>query len=83
MVVALLGLSLAACGGDSNDGNSDVKKVGILKYVTAPALDDAEAGIIEALEKAGFEIVEIFDDMTEKPLNEKSQRAIYVTKKVK
>jgi putative ABC transport system substrate-binding protein len=54
VVVALFGLSLAACVGDSNDGNSDVKKVGILKYVTAPALDDAEAGIIEALEKAGF-----------------------------
>ncbi len=36
-----------------------------------------------ALENAGLQIVEIFDDMTEKPLNEKSQRAIYVTKKVK
>ncbi len=36
-----------------------------------------------ALEKAGLEIIEIFDDMTEKPLNDKSQRAIYVTKKVK
>lgn len=36
-----------------------------------------------ALEAAGLEIVEIFDDMTEKPLNDKSQRAIYVTKKVK
>lgn len=36
-----------------------------------------------ALEKAGLEIVGIFDDMTEKPLQDKSQRAIYVTKKVK
>ncbi|MBO5211071.1 MAG: class I SAM-dependent methyltransferase [Clostridia bacterium] len=36
-----------------------------------------------ALEAAGLESVEIFDDMTEKPLNDKSQRAIYVTKKVK
>ena len=36
-----------------------------------------------ALEKAGLEIVGIFDDLTEKPLNDKSQRAIYVTKKVK
>lgn len=36
-----------------------------------------------ALEKAGLQVVEIFDDMTEKPLNDKSQRAIYVTKKVK
>lgn len=49
VVVVLLGLSLASCGGDSG-----LKKVGILKYVTAPALDDAEAGIIEALEKAGY-----------------------------
>lgn len=36
-----------------------------------------------ALKEAGLEIVGIFDDMTEKPLNDKSQRAIYVTKKVK
>ncbi len=36
-----------------------------------------------ALQKAGLEIIEIFDDMTEKPLCDKSQRAIYVTKKVK
>ena len=36
-----------------------------------------------ALKKAGLQIIEIFDDMTEKPLNDKSQRAIYVTKKVK
>ncbi len=37
----------------------------------------------KALEKAGLFVVEVFDDMTLKPLNEKSQRAIYVTKKVK
>lgn len=36
-----------------------------------------------ALQKAGFEIVEIFDDGTEKPLGEKSQRAVFVTRKVK
>ncbi len=36
-----------------------------------------------ALEAAGLRIMDIFDDMTENPLNEKSQRAIYVTKKVK
>ena len=35
-----------------------------------------------ALEKAGLQIVEIFDDMTEKAVNNESQRAIYVTKKV-
>ncbi len=34
------------------------------------------------LEKAGLEILEIFDDLTEKPLSEKSQRAIYVTRKL-
>lgn len=49
VVVVLLGLSLASCGGDSG-----LTTVGILKYVTAPALDSAEEGIIEALEKAGF-----------------------------
>ena len=42
-----------------------------------------EKELFDALENAGLEIVEIFDDMTEKPLNDKSQRAIYVTKKVK
>ena len=56
VVVVLLGLSLASCGGDSG-----LKKVGILKYVTAPALDDAEAGIIEALEKAVPNIPFIMD----------------------
>ena len=35
------------------------------------------------LEKAGLEIVDIFDDMTEKPLKDTSERAIYVTRKVK
>lgn len=39
--------------------------------------------LTSALKKAGLEIIGIFDDMTEKPLQEKSQRAIYVTKKVK
>ena len=42
-----------------------------------------ERALCDALENAGLEIVEIFDDMTEKPLNDNSQRAIYVTKKVK
>lgn len=42
-----------------------------------------ERELCDALENAGLEIVEIFDDMTEKPLNDNSQRAIYVTKKVK
>lgn len=37
----------------------------------------------KALSKAGLEILEIFDDMSENPLNDKSQRAIYVTRKVK
>lgn len=49
VVVALLGLSLASCGGDQ-----DLKKIGILKYVTAPALDSAEEGIVKALADAGF-----------------------------
>ncbi len=36
-----------------------------------------------ALEKSGLEIVDIFDDLTEKPLESRSERAIYVTRKVK
>ncbi len=36
-----------------------------------------------AIEKAGLEIVEIFNDMTENPLAETSERAVYVTRKVK
>lgn len=38
--------------------------------------------IKSALEKAGLEIVQIFDDMTENPLKSDSQRAIFVTRKV-
>lgn len=48
-------------------------------YERAYTIDELTA----ALEKAGLEIVGIFDDMTEKPLKDDSQRAIYVTKKVK
>ena len=48
LVVCLVGLSLVGCGDDS------LTKVGILKYVTAPALDSAEEGIVEALAKAGY-----------------------------
>ncbi|MBE6781016.1 MAG: class I SAM-dependent methyltransferase [Ruminococcaceae bacterium] len=47
-------------------------------YERAYTIDELTA----ALEKAGLEIVGIFDDMTEKPLKDDSQRAIYVTKKV-
>ncbi len=36
-----------------------------------------------ACEKAGLEIIEIFDDLTENPLHDKSERAIFVTRKVK
>lgn len=43
----------------------------------------SEDELQKALEKAGLSVVAVFDDMTEKPLNEVSQRAIYVTKKVK
>ncbi len=50
MMVVLLGLSiiLMACGGE------ELTKVGILKYVTAPALDNAEQGIVDALAEAGY-----------------------------
>lgn len=37
----------------------------------------------KALQKAGLEIVNIFGDMTENPLSDTSQRAIYVTRRVK
>ncbi len=39
--------------------------------------------IKKALEKAGLEILEIFDDLSENPVNDKSERAIFVTRKVK
>lgn len=45
----------------------------------AYTLDEVTA----ALKNAGLEIVEIFDDMTEKPLNNTSERAVFVTRKVK
>lgn len=37
----------------------------------------------KAIEKAGLQILNIFEDMTENPVNEKTERAIYVTRKVK
>lgn len=37
----------------------------------------------KAIKNAGLEIVGVFDDMTEKPLTDTSERAIYVTRKVK
>jgi hypothetical protein len=43
----------------------------------------SETQIESALKKAGLEIVEIFDDMTTKPLKDNSERAVYVTRKVK
>jgi ubiquinone/menaquinone biosynthesis C-methylase UbiE len=43
----------------------------------------SETQIESALKKAGLEIVEIFDDMTTKPLKNNSERAVYVTRKVK
>ncbi len=36
-----------------------------------------------ACEEAGLEILEIFDDMTENPLKNTSERAVFVTRKVK
>lgn len=42
-----------------------------------------EQELEKAIEDAGLEIVDIFDDMTEKPLEATSERAIYVTRKVK
>lgn len=39
--------------------------------------------LISALEKAGLQVLDVFDDMTEKTLTNDSQRAIFVTKKVK
>lgn len=35
-----------------------------------------------ALKNAGLEIIRIFDDLTENPLSDKSERAIYVTRKL-
>ena len=38
--------------------------------------------IENAFQKAGLHIVKVFDDMTETPVNEQSERAIFITKKV-
>ena len=53
VVVVLLGLSLASCG-----GNSGAKKVGILVTATHSALDNAKDGFIEALKANGYEDAE-------------------------
>ncbi|MBQ4131482.1 MAG: class I SAM-dependent methyltransferase [Clostridia bacterium] len=39
--------------------------------------------VASALENAGLEIVAIFEDLTEDPLESNSERAVYVTRKVK
>ncbi len=39
--------------------------------------------VATALENAGLQIVAIFDDLTENPLESNSERAVYVTRKVK
>ena len=39
--------------------------------------------VAAALENAGLQIVAIFDDLTETPLKNDSERAVYVTRKVK
>ena len=41
------------------------------------------AEVESALQKAGLQIVAVFDDLTENPLKSESERAIYVTRKVK
>ena len=41
------------------------------------------AQVDSALKKAGLQIIGIFDDMTTKPLKKTSERAVYVTKRVK
>lgn len=43
----------------------------------------SENQVEAALKKAGLEIVKIFDDMTTKPLKYNSERAVYVTRRVK
>ncbi|MBQ8292729.1 MAG: ABC transporter substrate-binding protein [Bacilli bacterium] len=48
LVVVLLGITLTGCGG------SNLIKVGILKYVSASALDSAQDGIVKALAEAGY-----------------------------
>ena len=37
----------------------------------------------KALKMAGLQVVAVFDDMTEQPLNETTERAIFITRKVK
>lgn len=40
------------------------------------------AELQDAIKNAGLEIIGIFEDMTEQPLGEKSERAVYVTRKL-
>ena len=42
-----------------------------------------QAEIESALNKAGLSVVAVFDDLTENPVTDNSERAIYVTRKVK
>lgn len=50
------------------------------EYITERAYTKAEIG--SALKKAGLEILNVLDDMTENPATAKSERVIYVTRKI-
>ncbi len=63
IVVALMMVfTISGCG-----ENQELTKVGILKYVTSPALDNAEEGIVKALEEAGYVDGENIDIIIQNP----------------
>lgn len=51
---AVMAVSLAACGGNSNEENSDIPLIGISQYGEHPSLDNCFKGFLLGLEEAGL-----------------------------
>lgn len=62
-----------------------IKEDGLYERFSEQFSERAYSGeqIEKALQKAGLQVVAVFDDMTEQPINNTTERAIYVTRKVK
>lgn len=61
-----------------DNNNSYIRKT---QYLTEKAYDIDS--ICSLLSEVGFEVLNIFDDMSKNPINEKTQRALFVARKVK